>query len=72
MSLQMEKVQHVASQLQQEGLLITNEIYPQRAKILSQNIDAWELKMQLWSRKPTEISKTFPFIFQCIVVDAPC
>ena len=67
------KSTHVASQLQQEGLLITNEIYPQRAKILSQNIERMGIKNAIvLNESPQKLAKHFPVYFDRIVVDAPC
>ena len=67
------KSTHVASQLQQEGLLITNEIYPQRAKILSQNIERMGIKNAVVvNESPQKLAKHFPSYFDRIVVDAPC
>ncbi len=67
------KSTHVASQLQQEGLLITNEIYPQRAKILSQNIERLGIKNAIvLNESPQKLAKHFPSYFDRIIVDAPC
>ena len=53
----------MASQLQQEGLLITNEIYPQRAKILSQNIERMGIKNAVVvNESPQKLAKHFPYI----------
>lgn len=67
------KSTHIASQLQQDGLLITNEIYPQRAKILSQNIERMGIKNAVvLNESPQKLAKHFPSYFDRIVVDAPC
>lgn len=67
------KSTHVASQLGQEGLLIANEIYPQRAKILSQNIERMGIKNAIvLNESPDKLAKHFPLYFDRIVVDAPC
>ena len=54
------KSTHVASQLGQKGLLVANEIYPQRAKILSQNIERMGVKnaIVLKDRKSTRLNSS--------------
>lgn len=67
------KSTHLASQLQNDGLLVTNEIYPQRAKILSQNIERMGVKNAVvLNESPQTLAKHFPSFFDRIVVDAPC
>lgn len=67
------KSTHVASQLGQKGLLVANEIYPQRAKILSQNIERMGVKNAIvLNETPARLAKHFPLYFDRIVVDAPC
>ena len=67
------KSTHVASQLGQKGLLVANEIYPQRAKILSQNIERMGVKNAIvLNETPARLAKHFPLYSDRIVVDAPC
>ena len=56
-----------------QGLLITNEIHPQRAKILSENIE----RMGIWNaivlnETPEKLGERFSGFFDKILVDAPC
>ena len=58
------KSTHLASQLQNDGLLVTNEIYPQRAKILSQNIERMGVKNAVvLNESPQTLAKHFPSFF---------
>ncbi len=55
------------------GILISNEIHPQRAKILSQNMERMgTANAVVISQSPEELSRRWPECFDCIVVDAPC
>ncbi|MCD7835899.1 MAG: RsmF rRNA methyltransferase first C-terminal domain-containing protein [Lachnospiraceae bacterium] len=67
------KSTQLAAALMGDGLLICNEINPQRAKILSANIE----RMGVWNacvtnETPERLSEFFPEYFDKILVDAPC
>lgn len=63
----------LASQLQGKGLLVANEIFPKRAKILSENVERWGFpNVVVTNQAPQELSRHFPQFFDKIVVDAPC
>lgn len=67
------KTTHLASKLKGEGLLIANEINPQRAKILSQNVERMGIKNAIvTSETPERLAPRFPSFFDRILVDAPC
>lgn len=67
------KSTQLASKLQGEGLLVSNEIHPARCKILSQNIERMGIRNAIVTNEtPQELSKHFTNFFDCIVVDAPC
>lgn len=56
-----------------KGLLVSNEIFPQRAKILSQNIERLGVpNAVVCNETPENMAKFFPCFFDKIVVDAPC
>lgn len=56
-----------------DGLLVSNEIIPGRAKILSQNIERLGITNCIVTNEPPEkMSKAFPKFFDKILVDAPC
>ena len=54
-------------------MLITNEIHPQRAKILSENIERMGISNAIvLNETPESLSKRFIAFFDRILVDAPC
>ncbi len=67
------KTTQIAGFMKGEGLLICNEIHPQRAKILSENIERMGVKNALVTNEtPQRLSAAFPAFFDKILVDAPC
>ncbi len=55
------------------SLLISNEIHPARAKILSQNIERMGIgHAVVTSETPDRLAERFPAFFHRILVDAPC
>ncbi len=55
------------------GILVCNEIHPQRAKILSGNIERMGIENALvLNHEPAFLAKRFPAYFDKILVDAPC
>ena len=67
------KSTHMASKMKQAGLLVSNEIHPARAKILSQNIERMGIRNTVVTNEtPARLAKRFPHFFDRIMVDAPC
>ena len=67
------KSTQLAAALQGEGLLISNEIHPARAKILSENVERMGVGNALVvSHDPAVLAEHFPAYFDKILVDAPC
>ena len=67
------KTTQLASALMGEGLLVANEIHPQRAAVLSQNVERMGIKNAVvTNHAPHELVPFFPSFFDKIVVDAPC
>ncbi|NLY54336.1 MAG: hypothetical protein GX060_06950 [Firmicutes bacterium] len=67
------KATHLASLMQEQGLLVANEIHPGRAKILAENLERWGTKRALvTSAAPDTLAAHFGAWFDCVVVDAPC
>ena len=67
------KTTQIAGFMRGEGLLVCNEIHPQRAKILSENIERLGVKNALVTNEtPQRLSAVFPGFFDKILVDAPC
>ncbi|MCR4956390.1 MAG: RsmF rRNA methyltransferase first C-terminal domain-containing protein [Lachnospiraceae bacterium] len=67
------KTTQIAGAMGNEGLLISNEIHPQRAKILSENVERMGVQNCLvMNETPQHLSQVFVEYFDKIVVDAPC
>ena len=67
------KSTQIAGHLAGKGMLLSNEIYPARAKILSQNIERLGVgNSVVCNESPDRLADHFPLFFQKIVVDAPC
>lgn len=67
------KSTQIAALLQGEGFLVSNEIFPNRAKILSQNIERMGIPNAIvCNESPASLAAHFPLFFHRIVVDAPC
>lgn len=67
------KSTHLASLLEGDGLLVSNEIHPARAKILSQNIERMGIcNAVVTNETPERMAERFPVFFDAVVVDAPC
>lgn len=67
------KSSHIASRLKGQGFLLSNEIHPARAKILSQNMERMGVSNAVVSNEDSgRLSERFPGFFDKIVVDAPC
>ena len=67
------KTTHLAGQMKGRGLLWSNEIHPQRAKILSQNVERMGITNCIVSNEPpARLADRLNDFFDKIVVDAPC
>lgn len=67
------KSTQIAGRLLGQGLLVSNEIIPSRAKILSQNIERMGISNAVvCNEEPQRMAQLFPLFFDKIVVDAPC
>lgn len=67
------KATQIAASMQGEGLLVCNEYVPNRAKILSENIERMGIKNALViNETPARLAQLFPNFFHRIMVDAPC
>jgi len=67
------KTTHLAAFMQQKGLLWSNEIFLNRAKILSENVERMGLQnIVVSSHTPAELSAKLPQYFDKILLDAPC
>ena len=67
------KSTQAAARLSGEGLLVSNEIHPARAKILSQNIERMGIANAVVTNEmPQRLAEHFSEYFTRIMVDAPC
>lgn len=67
------KSTQIASAMQQQGILVSNEIHPARAKILSENMERMGVRNAIVTNEsPQTLAPKFPSYFDRIVVDAPC
>lgn len=67
------KATHIASLMQGQGLLIANEIHPQRAWELAGNLERWgATNAAVTNETPERLAERFPGFFDRVLVDAPC
>jgi NOL1/NOP2/sun family putative RNA methylase len=67
------KSTQIAGAMAGRGILVTNEIHPARAKILSENIERMGIANALVTNEsPERLAERFPLWFDRIMVDAPC
>jgi len=67
------KSSQIASAMQHEGILISNEIHPARARILSENMERMGARnVIVTNESPQTLVPRFPAYFDRIMVDAPC
>ena len=67
------KTTHTAGRMMGEGLLVSNETHPARAKILSQNVERMGIgNAVVTNMAPAELVPFFPEFFDGVLVDAPC
>ncbi len=63
----------LAASLRGRGLLVANEIHPDRARVLSANIERIGVRNAVVTNEtPQRLASRFPVFFDRIVVDAPC
>lgn len=67
------KSTQIAGRMMGTGLLVSNEIVPKRARILSENIERMGISNAIVTcESPDRLSEHFPGYFDRILVDAPC
>lgn len=67
------KTTQLAAAMKGQGLLVSNEIHPARAKILSQNVERMGIaNAVVTNENPKDLEERFSGFFDRIVVDAPC
>ena len=67
------KTTQIAGRMMGDGFLLCNEIHPQRAKILSRNIERMGVANALVTNEtPQRLAKAYPGYFDRVLIDAPC
>ena len=67
------KSSQIAARMDGRGLLLANEIHPQRAQILSRNLERMGVGNAIVTNEPpARLSARFPGCFDRVLVDAPC
>lgn len=67
------KSTQIAAKMGGKGFLLCNEINPQRAKILSENVERMGIvNAYVTNEAPARLAEIFPEYFDKILVDAPC
>ncbi|WP_019911794.1 RsmB/NOP family class I SAM-dependent RNA methyltransferase [Paenibacillus sp. HW567] len=67
------KTTHIAALMKGQGLLVSNEIHPERAKILAENVERLGIPHAIVTcAAPGDLSRRFPAVFDRIMLDAPC
>ena len=67
------KTTQIAGRMMGEGFLLCNEIHPQRAKILSRNIERMGVANTLVTNEtPQHLADKYEGFFDRVLIDAPC
>lgn len=67
------KSTHLIAKMGDRGLLVANEIFRKRAKVLASNLERWgTANTVVTNEDPAKLSEQFPAFFDRILVDAPC
>ncbi len=67
------KTTHIATLMQDRGLLIANEPHHQRAWILAENLERWgAANVAITNETPERLAERFTGFFDRVLLDAPC
>jgi NOL1/NOP2/sun family putative RNA methylase len=67
------KSTHIASRLENQGLLVANEINMRRAMELAQNLERWgTTNTIILNESPERLAEHLPGVFDKVLLDAPC
>lgn len=67
------KTTHIAALMQGRGLLVANDIKPNRVRHLARNIERWGARnVVITNESPARLAKHFGAYFDRVLVDAPC
>ncbi|WP_019911799.1 RsmB/NOP family class I SAM-dependent RNA methyltransferase [Paenibacillus sp. HW567] len=67
------KSTQIAAKLQGKGLLVSNDLHPERTKALAKNLELYGVRNGIvLNENPGRIAAAFPGFFDRILIDAPC
>lgn len=67
------KTTHLAARMQNRGLLLANDVQPQRVRELTHNLDRWgATNVVVTQALPGRLARTLGPVFDRVLVDAPC
>ncbi|MDQ0195900.1 RsmB/NOP family class I SAM-dependent RNA methyltransferase [Paenibacillus wynnii] len=67
------KSTQIAAKLQGKGLLVSNDLHPERTKALAKNLELYGTRNGIvLNESPERIAAAFPAFFDRILIDAPC
>lgn len=67
------KSTQIAAKLQGDGLLVSNDLHPERTKALAKNLELYGVRNGIvLNESPERIAAAFPGFFDRILIDAPC
>lgn len=67
------KTTDIIGQMNDQGMLVSNDIDRSRAKILAENVERWgAAHTVVTSATPSQLRQSFPGFFDRILLDAPC
>lgn len=67
------KSTHLIGKMHDQGLLVANEIFTKRARVLASNLERWgTVNTVVANEDPQNLSTKFAGFFDRILVDAPC
>ncbi len=67
------KATHIASVMQNEGLLVANDIHPRRVWELAGNLERWGARnVAITNESPERLADRLEGFFDRVLVDAPC
>lgn len=67
------KSTQIAAKLQGKGMLVSNDLHPDRTKALAKNLEMYGVRNAIvLNDSPERIAEAFPEAFTKILIDAPC
>ena len=66
------KSTHLGQLMSNSGLLVSNEIVTQRARILAENLERLGIRAVVMNEEPGRLARAWGAYFDVVLVDAPC